>query len=593
MKCKLRKSETLHKRLVNMILLVTIFSLFGCAAISYITITSTERNHMENSMKNSLSSLTQDMDQAYMSMLQISQQLIPQGTTGSKMENFLQMNNNPYESYQLKTQIRNEIVTLAFPNSKICTIAYYNTGTDDTYFSSFKLNGNFSITDVPTLVNLSPIEYQCYHDSYRMYQNGQVISLARIANFHNNPEVIIYIEALVDQLDCIQDSSSSKQTQYPYILLQADLDGKICYSSDMEEINPKDGLLVSDFLKDEKTQGTTEHYFVISQKSNMGYTNLVLMRLVDYHKETYIWLRRFALLCAISIGLFYVTTLVINRFIYHPMQLFEKEFRGLGKGSFETRIYQSGIVEFDRLFEEFNHMKCQIRDLLIDVEKQEKEKHQLEIEQLIYQINPHFLLNTLNSIHWLAKINNQPEIANFVTELNSMLAYNLGKLEKKTTFRTEVAMLLNYINIQKVRYDFDAVIEIEEGSYLDMPTVRMLLQPMVENAIRYGIGSDGMILIRMFYEMKRNYVVIMIEDHGQGLTLEKLKKLQEPFHYQNDGSCENDGIGLRYVRSMIETFYGERAFLSINSELKKGTKITLLLPLILEGDENDDKGVSN
>ena len=81
--------------------------------------------------------------------------------------------------------------------------------------------------------------------------------------------------------------------------------------------------------------------------------------------------------------------------------------------------------------------------------------------------------------------------------------------------------------------------------------------------------------------------MITIKDNGKGLNLEQLERLNRPFEYTSDGSAENDGVGLRYVRSMLESFYGGRALLAINSELYKGTKVTLLLPL--EG--NDDKGI--
>jgi len=193
----------------------------------------------------------------------------------------------------------------------------------------------------------------------------------------------------------------------------------------------------------------------------------------------------------------------------------------------------------------------------------------------MYQINPHFLMNTLNSVNWLAKMHGQKEISQFVTELNAMLAYNLGKTNTATTFRSEVEMLRNYINLQKMRYDFEAILEIEEGDYLDQPTVRMLLQPLVENAIRYGIGEQGIIMIKMFHDPRWNFVGITIEDKGKGLTKEELRKLSQPFRYQGDGRTENDGIGLRYVKSMLDSYYKEKAFLSINSELGKGTRVTI------------------
>lgn len=105
------------------------------------------------------------------------------------------------------------------------------------------------------------------------------------------------------------------------------------------------------------------------------------------------------------------------------------------------------------------------------------------------------------------------------------------------------------------------------------------MQPLIENALRYGLGDPGRVDIRIFHDALRGYAVITIQDYGNGLGREKLEELNRPFRYEGNGKEENAGIGLRYVRHCLEGFYGGQASLTINSEPGKGTKVTVLIPM--------------
>ena len=89
-------------------------------------------------------------------------------------------------------------------------------------------------------------------------------------------------------------------------------------------------------------------------------------------------------------------------------------------------------------------------------------------------------------------------------------------------------MVKNYIFLQQKRYDFEVDISVEEGEYLNVPTVRMMLQPLVENAIRYGLGEEGKIAIQTFFDKKRNLVAVTIEDFGHGLSQKEIDEINEP-----------------------------------------------------------------
>lgn len=98
----------------------------------------------------------------------------------------------------------------------------------------------------------------------------------------------------------------------------------------------------------------------------------------------------------------------------------------------------------------------------------------------------------------------------------------------QTTLRTEIDIVKEYIALQQMRYDFVIEMNVEEGSYLEQPTVRMLLQPLVENAIQYGLGKDEKITIRIFEDNRRGLAAITIADSGNGLTIEEINQINAP-----------------------------------------------------------------
>ena len=212
----------------------------------------------------------------------------------------------------------------------------------------------------------------------------------------------------------------------------------------------------------------------------------------------------------------------------------------------------------------------------------EKEKNiqRIEYEKLLFQINPHFLLNTLNSIQWMARMSHQDNITEFVQRLKKLLSYNLGKEGMQTILRTEIDIVKEYIALQQMRYDFVIEMNVEEGSYLEQPTVRMLLQPLVENAIQYGLGKDEKITMRIFEDNRRGLAAITIADSGNGLTIEEINQINAPFDYNLQKMQNgNRGIGLRYVKAMLDSFYEGQTNLFVNCKKGHGTKITILIPV--------------
>ncbi len=570
------KFKTLHQRLSFIVIVEISVSLLLLILVSYQTIQSIEKNKLMTSMVYSLQQITDKMERSYMDMVQISQQMSPQGVVGYQLDSFFMSQTN-YDRFQIKQQISENLVKISFANSSIGNRMYFDPASNEYYFYNFAAREGFSPLKLNFLRKNGSVYYHPLHQSATMATGTwQVLSVAREITLGNGAELVIYIEARLEAEDNI--NAISKTQNMNYILLQLDSEDRILYS------NSKN-FTIGQVFRIEKEKEINNSYFgrygsyVGVRQASASCTNVLLLPAREYNREFYTWIRNVVVIIFLVFFLIIFSSIVISRLIYKPLSIFSKEMKKMGRGDLNTISVHTGAAEYDELFAQFNTMKKQIQKLLKDVETVMNEKHQLEIEKIYYQINPHFLMNSLHSIHWLAKMHNQTEIENFTTELNYILAYSLGKIDKQATVRTELKMLQAYLTLQKMRYDFYSTVEVEEGDYLHTPTARMILQPIAENAIHHGLGESGILKVHVLHSNLRNTIIITIEDNGRGLSAEELTNIQEPFQKNTARDSKSNGIGLRYVRSMLESFYGDRAVISINSKLTKGTKVTLFLPI--------------
>lgn len=325
--------------------------------------------------------------------------------------------------------------------------------------------------------------------------------------------------------------------------------------------------------------GSFGDYYLVAKQSDMGFIYVNGVPQKEYLKEMIAWYERIFLLCVCTAIPALLIMLATRNMLGRPIKSLERAIEEVGEGKLEPVSEDLEVREFRELMHKINEMKVDIKNLLAKVQTEEEQRQKTEREKLMYQINPHFLLNTLNSVQWMAQLEHQDSISRFLADFKALLAYNLGKEEKSSTLRTEVEIAKKYINLQRQRYDFEATMEVEEGDYLETETIRMLLQPLIENALRYGLGELGVVDIRIFQDERKGYAVVTIQDHGNGLSKEKLAQINRPFCYENNGDGDTAGIGLRYVRHCLEGFYKGESILTINSEIGRGTKVTIIIPV--------------
>lgn len=252
------------------------------------------------------------------------------------------------------------------------------------------------------------------------------------------------------------------------------------------------------------------------------------------------------------------------------MKLFEK-------GDFDIKIKFNNRNEIGQLSKSFNKMTSKIKRLVKTVYIDQITQKDLELQMLQNQINPHFIYNTIESIHMMAEINNDDETSLMARSFGKILRYGISKTQKIVSVKDEVENLNDYVQLQKIRFSnkFNIVINISEDIY-QCKIIRLILQPLVENAINHGISSrlkDGLICVEGWKDGPN--LIFQISDNGKGIAEGELSNLND---YINGLNNDFKSIGLKNVNKRLQLHYGEGYEIRIFSKFNEGTTVRVNLP---------------
>lgn len=559
-----KRNNSLKNRLFQLIMLGTIVSILVSFILSRMTISSVEKEQIHSAMQFSLDQICSCFDQGYLNLVNIMQNLEAKGSCGEAVITYLEQPET-YDKRVQKQHVEEQIANTLFTNLNVRRISYQDSESGEVLFSGGSVYGE-TTEQAKKLKQMGDNLFYGIENSSNAYHSKYLISMKKEKQYFENDLLDIYLALQIDNTD-----------KADYKLLQLDGNMKIIYS---ECADFQEGETLDIARGDEKTEEGFQRngYYLLLKKNQMGFYYALSLPLSVYNRETNIWQKRSIIVSLIILALFYSIVLAIYQMIGKPIRKLLEEIKETGKGNFEAIKSDMGIEEFDQVLETISQMRRNIKQL----QEQERTGYELrkkaELEKLMYQINPHFVLNTLYSVQWMAQKEGNLEIRGFVHDLMVILSYNLGKEKAVSTLRTEVEIARKYIEIQKQRYDFEIMLEVEEGEYLDEPTIRMLLQPLIENSLQHGLGESGRLEVWIFEDTSRNYAAIIVRDYGEGLNMEEYDRICRPLGVEPE-SPQKAGIGFRYVRYMLESFYGEKAILNVNSAIGKGTKINILIPL--------------
>lgn len=272
--------------------------------------------------------------------------------------------------------------------------------------------------------------------------------------------------------------------------------------------------------------------------------------------------------------LLFLGSIFISRLITNPVKKLLNAMKGIENNEFGTVDLKMGSNEFKKLQDGYNRMVIEIQKLIKRILEEQKIKRKAELDVLQAQIKPHFLYNTFDAISFLALEGRSEEVYTITKALGSYYRTSLNKGSEVITLKEEVEVVKNYLTIQKIRYDdiLTDSYEIEPGIE-NIRILKLVLQPLVENALYHGIkprGEPGHIGITA--ARQGEFVIITVKDNGVGMQEETLQKI-----FSGRKSIEETSFGLKGTIERLRIFYGIENVLSIKSS-PGGTEVILTIP---------------
>lgn len=267
-----------------------------------------------------------------------------------------------------------------------------------------------------------------------------------------------------------------------------------------------------------------------------------------------------------------------SRRIFEPVSSLNRAMAQVEGGDLDVRLSVPGTDEISQLSGRFNRMTERLKENLNESVRQQQELGDAQIRMMQAQLNPHFLYNTLDTLKWLGKINRVEEVSTISADLADILRRSISAQEF-VALREELALLERYVEIQKIRFPgkFEYVTDVA-GDALEVPVPKLMLQPLVENAIIHGFedGSHG--VVRVTARRQGGQVVVTVQDNGVGMAPESVARFEA-----RQGPEEGGGhFGLYNVDAILRLHYGQDHGLVL-VPAEKGTCIRAILP-VKEGD---------
>lgn len=303
--------------------------------------------------------------------------------------------------------------------------------------------------------------------------------------------------------------------------------------------------------------------------------NQLFVYTMPYHyinSEVYVMLRRILIVAFLLVVLCLGIVAMVYLGITSPIKSMLDFCKELSRGNLSVRISDKHKDELSDLSKSMNHMADTIQHLMEQQKDQEKKKREMELQMLQYQLNPHFLFNTLNSLRFVAAMHKDQIVSDGIQALSSLLQNTLTNKNEYITIKEELENLENYFSILRIRYagSFEYSFHVEDDELLTCLVPKLILQPLAENSVMHGSSDDGSIMeIQITLWEENGHIVIELNDDGKGfeVTQESLAPHKE-----------RRKIGISNVNDRIQLNFGREYGLHIDSHPGEGTTCTLTLP---------------
>ncbi|AZN38750.1 cache domain-containing sensor histidine kinase [Paenibacillus albus] len=460
---------------------------------------------------------------------------------------------------------------------RITSLNPYAVLTDQAWYRNAKTAGGKSVLSAPHVQNMIQNEYRWVVSLSRELKNSDGITGEGIFLVDLNLSVITDL--------CSQINLGKKG--YMFIV---DNDGNIVY-------HPKQQLIYSNLRTeqiDRVKEAASGTVFSVNDKegkrsytvqdTNFGWKIVGVAYANDLISNKGDIRQTFLLYASAGLIVSLLLSIAISHRLSRPIRTLQRDMKAVERGNFDTQTTVREQNEIGQLGHTFNMMVGQIKRLMQEIIHTQENKRKSELQLLQSQINPHFLYNTLDSIVWMAEQKQHEQVVLMTSALAKLFRASIAKDTELVSIRVDAEHITNYLLIQKMRYESQLEYQIDfDRAIFPYKTLKILLQPFVENAIYHGLRNKpdkGTVTVRG-YESNGN-IVFEVEDDGLGMTEEQLERIWKPAPVAADEvlTISPKGIGIHNVDERIKLYFGNEYGVRIHSELDVGTCVTITIPKV-------------
>lgn len=411
-----------------------------------------------------------------------------------------------------------------------------------------------------------------------IYSGDDVVSISK-AVLDKNGDIlgVVLIDLNLKIFDDIIESVALANGGFVYII---DDEDNIVYSpvnNIVYRIQPK---WINDYERSKVVEIKDTYYKIIMHKSN--YIDWRVVGVFSLN-DTLRPVREMQMLIigfsVILVLLLFFLAFFMASSITKPIDKLKGLMKKAEEGELDISFKSNYDDEISQLGKSFNKMIESMKNLINLVYVEHKQKRKAELEIFKAQIKPHFLYNTLDTIHWLIKENKNKEAIVVLKALTKLFRISLSKGNEQITIKDELKHVESYLVIQMVRYSDKFTYSIDCDKDIEgLKVTKLILQPLVENAIYHGVKEKrGMCKIRITVKVENDMIIMVVHDDGVGISEKKLKYLNEVLERNAE---KTNQYGLVNVNERIKLTYGEVFGVILESKLGEGTRSIVKHPII-------------
>ena len=413
-----------------------------------------------------------------------------------------------------------------------------------------------------------------------------VVSLSRGVELTNDGKMsggILLVDMNFSGIQQLFTEVNNDGKGYVYLIGR---DGEIIY-------HPRQNLIFSNIIQENNQTASTYDEGVHNEEfqgeqrvvvvKTVGYTGWKIVSVVS-KESLFSDLNQTRMMALLNLVLAIFLMIFVNQYvavrITDPLKKLEKSIQGIEMKQ-QPVIYIGGPPEIQHLGLTIRFMVEELQELTDKMVKEQEEKRKNELDALQSQINPHFLYNTLDSIMWMIESERYEDAVSMVQALGRLLRISLSRGKNVISVGDELQHARSYLAIQKYRYKnkFTSYFEVEPDIE-QYKTIKLVIQPLIENAIYYGMEyMDGVGEIHIRAYTREQDLYLEVEDNGPGMPEEQVEHLLTGGEKARQ---KGSGIGLKNVNQRIQLYFGTQYGLEIESEPDEGTVVRIHIPKTTE-----------